>query len=100
MTITAAGEQSFGYCRSPCHDALAAAVLTGEVQPLVFPVIDIQVDRTDGPGRGATICDTRSQYRKWDPPPRGNCRVAHVTDGTYPDKLVDALTASAGRGAS
>ena len=92
------GEHSFGYRCSPCHDALAAGILTGEVQPRVFPVIDVQIDCTDGPGRGATICDTRSQYRKWDPPPKGNCRVALVTDGTFPDKLVDALTARPDRG--
>jgi purine nucleosidase len=86
------GEDSFGYRCSPCHDALAAAILTGEVVPEVFPQIDVQVDCTDGPGRGATICDTRSQYRHWDPMPGGNCRVALVTDGTFPDKLVRALT--------
>lgn len=86
------GMRSFGRRCSPCHDALAAAVLTGEVVPTVFPLIDVQVDCTDGPGRGATICDTRGRYRGFAPAPGGNCRVALATDGTFPDKLVAALS--------
>jgi len=88
------GMDSFGHRCSPCHDALAAAVLTGEVVPSVFPLVDVQVDCTDGPGRGATICDTRAKYRGFDPMPGGNCRVALVTDGTFAEKLVDALTST------
>ncbi|HEY0248275.1 MAG TPA: nucleoside hydrolase [Gryllotalpicola sp.] len=85
------GQDSYGRRCSPCHDALAAAVLTGEVVPQVFPVIDVQVDCTDGPGRGATICDTRGRYRGFDPEPGGNCRVALLTDGTFPEVLVRSL---------
>jgi inosine-uridine nucleoside N-ribohydrolase len=85
------GQMSFGHRCSPCHDALAAGIMTGEVVPLVAPVIDVQVDCTNGPGRGATICDTRSRYRDFQPPPGGNCRVVLQTDGTFPDALVRAL---------
>jgi inosine-uridine nucleoside N-ribohydrolase len=88
------GQDSFGYRSSPCHDALAAGILTGEVVPLVAPVIDVQVDCTDGPGRGATICDTRSRYRHFAPMPGGNCRVILVTDGSFPDVLVRTLGAA------
>ncbi|MCU1557929.1 MAG: hypothetical protein JWN09_1924 [Microbacteriaceae bacterium] len=87
------GMDSYGVRCSPCHDAVAAAVLTGEVVPSVFPVIDVQVDCTDGPGRGATICDTRGRYRGFPSMPEGNCRVALVTDGTFPDLLIAALGA-------
>ena len=87
------GMDSYGVRCSPCHDAVAAAILTGEVVPSVFPVIDVQVDCTDGPGRGATICDTRGRYRGFPSMPEGNCRVALVTDGTFPDLLIAALGA-------
>jgi inosine-uridine nucleoside N-ribohydrolase len=87
------GMSSYGRRCSPCHDAVAAAVLTGEVVPSVFPLIGVEVDCTDGPGRGATICDTRGRWKGFPDQPGGNCRVALVTDGTFPDRLVEALGA-------
>jgi purine nucleosidase len=87
------GMDSYGVRRSPCHDALAAGVLTGDVVPEVFPVIDVQVDCTDGPSRGATICDTRGRYRGYPDMPGGNCRVALRTDGTFPERLLSTLGA-------
>lgn len=87
------GMSSYGRRCSPCHDAVAAAVLTGEVVPSVFPLLGVEVDCTDGPGRGATICDTRGRWKGFPDQPEGNCRVALVTDGTFPDRLVEALGA-------
>lgn len=87
------GLESFGRRSSPCHDAVAAAILTGEVVPSVFPLVHVEVDCTDGPGRGATICDTRGRWKGFPDQPDGNCRVALVTDGTFPDRLVAALGA-------
>jgi purine nucleosidase len=87
------GVSSYGRRCSPCHDAVAAAVLTGEVVPSVFPLIGVEVDCTDGPGRGATICDTRGRWKGFPDQPDGNCRVALVTDGSFPDHLVAALGA-------
>lgn len=86
------GLESYGARRSPCHDALAAGVLTGDVAPLAAPVIDVEVDCTDGPGRGATICDTRSRYRGFTGLSGGNCRVVLETDGRFPDRLIELLT--------
>jgi purine nucleosidase len=86
------GMESYGRLSSPCHDALAAGVLTGEVVPRIAPVIDVVVDTTSGPGRGATICDTRARYRNFTGISGGNCRVVLETDGTFPDKLVARLT--------
>lgn len=88
------GTNTYGVAQSPCHDALAAGVLTGDVVPSVFPQIDVAVDCTDGPGRGATICDTRARYRGFDEA-SGNCRVALQTDGTFADTLVETLLATA-----
>jgi purine nucleosidase len=91
--FAAYGTDSYGHRSSPCHDALAAGVLTGDVVPVVAPVIDVVVDCTDGPGRGATICDTRTRYRGFTGITGGNCRVVLETDGRFPEVLVAALTA-------
>jgi inosine-uridine nucleoside N-ribohydrolase len=85
------GLDSYGVRSSPCHDALAAAILTGEVVPTVFPLLDVEVDCSDGPSRGATIVDTRGRYKGYPDQPGATCRVALLTDGTFPDKLVAAL---------
>jgi len=85
------GFSSYGRRCSPCHDAVAAAVLTGDVLPTSFPLVDVQVDCTDGPGRGATICDTRGRYRGFVGTPEGRTRVALRTDGTFPDLMVKRL---------
>ena len=85
------GMESYGHLASPCHDALAAGVLTGEVQPLSAPVTDVVVDTTSGPSRGATICDTRARYRGFSGVTGGNCRVVLETDGRFPGRLVDRI---------
>lgn len=87
------GLDSYGKRSSPCHDALAAAVLTGEVVPTIFPLLHVEVDCSDGPSRGATICDTRGRYKGFPDQEGATCRVALLTDGTFPDKLVAALGA-------
>lgn len=89
------GFSSYGRRCSPCHDAVAAGVLTGEVVPTSFPLVDVEVDCTDGPGRGATICDTRGRYRDFVGTPEGRCRVALRTDGTFPDVMVARLSSLA-----
>jgi inosine-uridine nucleoside N-ribohydrolase len=88
------GMASYGTRSSPCHDAVAAAVLTGDVVPTVFPMIDVVVDCTNGPGRGATICDTRGRYRNFRGVAAGGCSVALRTDGSFPDLLVERLIAA------
>ena len=82
----------YGERRSPCHDALAAAIAVGDVVPAVAPVLNVEVDCTDGPGRGATICDTRGQYSGFPEQPGAYCRVVLETAGDFPDRLVARLT--------
>ena len=87
------GFDSYGVRSSPCHDALAAGVLTGEVVPSVFPLLHVEVDCSDGPSRGATIVDTRGRYKGHPDQDGALCRVALVTDGTFPDKLLASIGA-------
>jgi purine nucleosidase len=85
------GSEVYGRRASPAHDALAAAILTGDIVPTVFPWIDVEVDCTDGPGRGATIADTRAKYRDFAGVEPGRTRVALETDGSFPRVLVETL---------
>jgi purine nucleosidase len=85
------GSEVYGRRASPAHDALAAAILTGDIVPTVFPQIDVEVDCTDGPGRGATIADTRAKYRHFEGVAPGRTRVALETDGSFPRVLVETL---------
>jgi inosine-uridine nucleoside N-ribohydrolase len=78
---------------APQHDALAAAVLTGEVVPTVFPLVRVEVECGTGPARGTTVCDTRGRYRGHPHQPDGNCRVALATPGGFADALVERLAA-------
>jgi len=90
------GMESYGTFSSPCHDALAAGILTGEVRPRLAPVISVEVDTSFGPSRGATICDTRTRYRNFTGVVGGNCRVVLETEGNFPDQLVARLSRQAG----
>lgn len=91
---------SYGERCSPCHDALAAAIAIGDVVPSLAPVVPVEVDCTDGPGRGATICDTRGRYRGFSPDSADHedragavSRVVLETAGDFADRLVARLVA-------
>lgn len=87
------GMDAYGRRSSPCHDAVAAGIVTGEVVPKVFPLLHVEVDCSGGPSRGATLCDTRGRYKGYPDQPGATCRVALITDGTFPDRLVAAFAA-------
>lgn len=69
--VAAIGEMLDGYAdfytgvfgRRCCalHDPLAAAVALDEVPLVRAPKVPVEVDVTDGPGRGQTVCDLRQQ---------------------------------------
>lgn len=72
------------------HDPLAAAIALGTVVPTLAPAVPIEVDTTDGPGRGQTIVDRRDRYLGY--PPRPGLRHRAVLQ--VPDGFGDALLAS------
>lgn len=51
----------FGRRCSPIHDAAAAVLAVGKVGLIDSPRVPIEIDTTDGPGRGQTIADLRMQ---------------------------------------
>jgi len=85
----------FGTRQAACHDPLAAGIAVGDVRPAVAPNLRVDVDTGDGPARGTTVVDTRGQYRGFPSQEGARVRVALRTDGTFPDRLVERLTAAA-----
>jgi purine nucleosidase len=77
------------------HDTLAVAVAAGTLAPLLAPVVDVQVDTSDGVGRGQTVCDLRGRYMGFPEQPGAHCAVVLETDPAFANEAV-ALVASAG----
>jgi purine nucleosidase len=73
------------------HDPLAAAVALGALEPTLAPVVPIEVDTTDGPGRGQTIADLRSRYIGYPPLPGTRHRVVLDVPQGFGDALAEAL---------
>lgn len=83
----------YGRRASAMHDPLAAAIATGAITPTNAPRVSIEVDTTQGPGRGQTICDLRGQRLGPVDQPGANCRVVLGTDTPLPPVLVEQLLA-------
>jgi purine nucleosidase len=75
------------------HDPLAAAVALGEVEPLLAPVVPVEVDTTEGPGRGQTIADLRSRFLGYPPLPGARHRVVLEAPEGFGDLLTERLLA-------
>ncbi|MDR6507291.1 nucleoside hydrolase [Arthrobacter oryzae] len=88
-------ESQFGRTCSAMHDPLAAALAVGGVSAAVAPLVTVDVDTTDGPGRGQTICDLRGLYAGYPEMPGARCRVVLSLDGDFAPHLVKTLLAFA-----
>jgi purine nucleosidase len=84
-------EESMGRSCSALHDPLAVGIATGEITPVVAPIVDVHVDITDGPGRGQTIADLRGVYNGYPEQPGATVRVVLTTDKPYAPILLDRL---------
>jgi purine nucleosidase len=73
------------------HDPLAAAIMLGEVELLDAPRVHVEVDCTDGPSRGSTVCDLRSQRKAPGDVPGATVRVVLETAPGYVDLLTELL---------
>lgn len=73
-------EKVLGVRECALHDPLAAAIVAGEIEPTHAPAVPVLVDDTDGPGRGQTICDLRSQISGEADVPGAHVRVVLATD--------------------
>lgn len=83
------------YGRRSCalHDPLAAALMVGQVTATRAPQVHVEVDDTDGPGRGQTICDLRGQRNGPVDDPNAHVRVVLDTDAPLGPILLERLLA-------
>lgn len=73
------------------HDPLAAAIAIGAVEPTLAPVVPMEVDTTQGPGRGQTIVDLRSRYIGYPPLPGTRHRIVLEVPMGFGDALTESL---------
>lgn len=76
------------------HDALALGIAFGRAVATVAPVIRMEVDTTDGAGRGQTIGDRRPMYEGWPVPEGARHRAVLEVEPGYTDWMVQLLAAA------
>lgn len=84
-------EASFGKRLATMHDAIAVGIAAGLAKPKVAPLVNVEVDVTDGPGRGQTICDLRGTYRNFPAQEGAHCRVLLQLEDGFSDYFTDLL---------
>ncbi|KQR00495.1 nucleoside hydrolase [Arthrobacter sp. Leaf141] len=84
----------FGRECSAMHDPLAAAIAVRGVEPTLAPTVRVQVDTTNGLGRGQTACDLRGQYAGFPEQHGAHCRVVLEIGEDFAPHLLCVLRAA------
>ena len=88
----------FGEWTCCMHDAIAVAAAAGALDARLAPVVNVEVDATDGPGRGQTIADLRGVHRGYPEQVGAHCRVLLEIDTRIVDEIVELIAAHRGPG--
>jgi purine nucleosidase len=67
------------------HDAIAVGIAAGLVKAKSSPNVNVEVDITNGPGRGQTICDLRGIYLDFPPQDKAHCQVPLELEDGFAD---------------
>lgn len=81
----------YGFRTCALHDPLAAALAVGGVIETVAPAVPVIVDDTQGPGRGQTLCDMRSQEFRIHDRRGANVRVVLEIDQPLAPHMMDVI---------
>ncbi|MCU1415065.1 MAG: Inosine/uridine-preferring nucleoside hydrolase [Microbacteriaceae bacterium] len=81
----------FGRRTSALHDPLAAAIAVGDLELGEAPVVHVEVDTTEGPGRGQTICELRYRFLGHPEQEGAHCRVVLSVVEPFTPKLMAAM---------
>jgi purine nucleosidase len=80
------------------HDAVAVAAAAGALEVRLAPLVHVEVDTGDGPGRGQTIADLRGVHRGFPDQEGAHCRVLLDIDTRIVDEIVELIAAHRGPG--
>ncbi|MET4098662.1 purine nucleosidase [Agrococcus sp. UYP10] len=73
------------------HDALALAVATGLVRTTLSPIVDVEVDCSDGSTRGRTVARLEGEWGTWPDREGARHRVVMEVEPGFEDRMVDLL---------
>ncbi len=84
-------EAATGRRASGNHDALALAVATGLVRTTLSPIVDVEVDCSDGPSRGRTVALLEGEWGTWPDREGARHRVVMEVEPGFEDRMVELL---------
>lgn len=73
------------------HDALALAVATGLVRTTLSPIVDVQVDCSDGEARGRTVTTLEGEWGQWPERSGARHRVVMEVEPGFEERMVELL---------
>lgn len=88
---------TFGTWTATMHDTVAVAAGAGTLTINEAPVVDVTVDCSGGPSRGATICDLRGKYAGYPTQVGAHCTVLLDIDASIADDVVALIASYVGR---
>lgn len=84
---------TFGTWCATMHDTIAVAAAAGTLEVTTGPVVNVEVDCSDGPSRGATLCDLRGRYAGFPPQEGAHCTVLLEVTDSIADDTVELIAA-------
>ncbi|HWT34468.1 MAG TPA: nucleoside hydrolase [Microbacterium sp.] len=90
--------QSFGGWTATMHDTIAVAAAAGTLTINTAPVVHVEIDCSDGPSHGATVCDLRGLYAGFPPQEGAHSRVLLDIDESIADDVLALIAAHRGPG--
>lgn len=81
----------FGRRVSALHDPLAVAIAVGDVTLRSAPIVNVDIDTTQGPGRGQTVVDLRGRYLGYPAQQGAHTRVPLLIEGDFAALLQERL---------
>lgn len=81
----------FGEWACCMHDTIAVAAAAGTLGVRLAPLVNVEIDTADGPGRGQTVADLRGVHRGYPDQPGAHCRVLLEIDTRIVDEVVELI---------
>lgn len=90
--------QSFGGWTATMHDSIAVAAAAGHLDIRLAPVVHVEVDYSEGPSHGQTICDLRGKYLGYPRQEGAHCTVLLEVGDSIADSVLELIASFRGSG--